>query len=163
MGNETYTHQFRTLDDLREIIKEFQGFLARPTVNSCHPTLYAEEDVPSGDELVQGVRVKDWLLSPDRQWVLPDSQMGLSFSSSWQHLKGVCKLKQRHNPGAAIHVYWVLEEADVPDGLKFEPDSQKKGHYLLTATKKMLIHQLVEKLTWVADRMSVIRDAGETL
>lgn len=72
-------------------------------------------------------------------------------------------MKQKHNPGAAVHVYWVLETADIPPGLGFVPDEGKKGHYFLTVTQKMLIHQLVEKLQWIADRMSVIEDAGMAL
>lgn len=162
MGKK-YVHQFRTMEDLRNIIKEFQGFVARPTVGTSHPTLYDAADVPAGESLVQGLRVKDWYLSPDFQWVLPHTQMGLSFSSSWQHLKGLHKMKQKHNPGAAVHVYWVLETADIPQGLEFVPDEGKKGHYFLTVTRKMLVHQLVEKLQWIADRMSVIEDAGVAL
>lgn len=72
-------------------------------------------------------------------------------------------MKQKHNPGAAVHVYWVLETADIPPGLEFVPDEGKKGHYFLTVTRKMLVHQLVEKLQWIADRMSVIEDAGVAL
>ena len=72
-------------------------------------------------------------------------------------------MKEKHNKGAAIHVYWVLEKADIPFGMKFEPDLKKKGHYLLTVTEKMPLHQLVSKLKWVADRMSVIKDAGRAL
>lgn len=142
MGKDTYVHHFRTMDDLRDIIKEFEGALARPTTGPGHPTLYRKCDVPEGDRLVQGIRVKDWLLSEDHQWVLPHNQMGLSFSSTWQHLKGVHKLKQKYNPGTPIHVYWVLEKADIPSGLAFEPDYKKKGHYLLTITERMAVYQL---------------------
>lgn len=163
MENQKYIHQFKTMDDLRSIIKEFEGALARPTRNLSHPTLYRRRDVEEGDKLIQGVRKKDWLFSVDEKWVLPHEQMGLSFSSHWQHLKGVYKMKEKHNPGAAIHVYWVLETSDVPPGMKFEPDLSKKGHYLLTVTQKMSLQQLVSKLKWIADRMSVIKDAGRVL
>lgn len=163
MSEEKYVHQFKTMDDLRTIIKEFEGALARPTRNLSHPTLYRKRDVQDGDKLIQGVRKKDWLFSVDEKWVLPHNQMGLSFSSHWQHLKGVYKMKEKHNKGAAIHVYWVLEKADIPSGMKFEPDLKKKGHYLLTVTEKLPLHQLVSKLKWLADRMSVIKDAGRAL
>lgn len=163
MEDQKYIHQFKTMDDLRSIIKEFEAALARPTRNLSHPTLYRRRDVEEGDKLIQGVRKKDWLFSADEKWVLPHEQMGLSFSSHWQHLKGVYKMKEKHNPGAAIHVYWVLETSDVPPGLKFEPDLSKKGHYLLTVTQKMSLQQLVSKLKWIADRMSVIKDAGRVL
>lgn len=163
MSEEKYVHQFKTTDDLRAIIKEFEGALARPTRNLSHPTLYRKRDVQEGDTLIQGVRKKDWLFSVDEKWVLPHNQMGLSFSSHWQHLKGVYKMKEKHNKGAAIHVYWVLEKADIPSSMKFEQDLKKKEHYLLTVTEKMPLHKLVSKLKWLADRMSVIKDAGRAL
>lgn len=156
-------HQFRTLDDLREVIKEYQGLLARPTRRLSHPTLYRRRDVQEGDRLIQGVRVKDWLFSADENWVLPHDQMGLSFSSHWQHLKGVYKMKQKWNKGSKIDVYWVLESADLPAKLKFEPDRSKKGHYFLTVTERMTLTELVDKLKWIADRMSTIQDCGKTL
>ena len=163
MNEEKQVHQFKTVDDLRSIIKEFEGALARPTRNFSHPTLYRKRDVQNGDRLIQGVRKQDWLFSIDEKWVLPHSQMGLSFSSHWQHLKGVYKMKEKHNKGAPIHVYWMLEKADIPAGMKFEPDLKKKGHYLLVVTKKIPLHQLLSKLKWIADRMSVIKDAGRAL
>lgn len=163
MSAERIVHQFKTLENLRDLIKEYEGVLARPTRNLSHPTLYRRRDVQEGDVLIQGVRKNDWLFSIDEKWVLPHDQMGLSFSSHWQHLKGVYKMKEKHNFGAAVHVYWVLEKADLPPDMKFEPDRKKKGHYLLTITKKMPLHQLVAKLKWVADRMSVMKDAARAL
>lgn len=142
MSEEKHIHQFKTVDDLRTIIKELEGALARPTRNLSHPTLYRKRDIQEGDKLIQGVRKKDWLLSVDEKWALPHNQMGLSFSSHWQHLKGVYKMKEKHNKGAAINVYWILEKADIPPGMKFEADEKKKGHYLLTITEKMPIHRL---------------------
>ena len=56
MSEEKYVHQFKTIDDLRTIIKEFEGALARPTRNLSHPTLYRQRDVQDGDKLIQGVR-----------------------------------------------------------------------------------------------------------
>ena len=163
MNDVKYTHQFKTMDDLRDLIKEFEGALARPTRNLSHPTLYRKRDVQEGDKIIQGVRKKDWCFSVDEKWVLPHKQMGLSFSSHWQHLKGVYKMKEKHNKGVAIHVYWVLEKADIPPGMKFEPDLGKKGHFLLTVTEKMSVYKLISKLKWLADRMSVIKDAGRAL
>jgi hypothetical protein len=162
-GEEKAVHQFKTLENLRALIKEYEGALGRPTRNLSHPTLYRRRDVQVGDVLIRGVRKKDWLFSADEKWVLPHDQMGLSFSSHWQHLKGVYKMKEKHNPGAAVHVYWVLEKADLPSDMKFVPDSNKQGHYLLTITRTMSLHQLVAKLKWIADRMSIMKDAGRAL
>jgi len=150
MSDEKYVHQFKTMDDLRNIIKEFEGVLARPTRNLSHPTLYRTRDVQSGDKLIHGVRKKDWLFSADEQWVLPHNQMGLSFSSHWQHLKGVYKMKEKHNKGSAIHVYWVLEKSDIPSGMKFEPDLKMKGHYLLTVTEKNAVTSTCVKIKMVS-------------
>lgn len=155
--------QFKTINDLSVIIKEYEGMLARPTPRFSHPTLYRRRDAGEHEKLIRGVRVKDWLMSEDEKWILPHDQMGLSFSSTYQNLKDVFRLKKRHSAGGQVNIYWVLEKADIPPGMKFEPDRGKKGHYFLTVTETMLLHTLVEKLKLLAQRMSVIRDAGDTL
>jgi len=158
-------NQFRTVDDLREEIKELENILMRPTPHLSHPTLYRKRDVSEGEVLIKGVRVKDWCLSEDLAWVLPHDQMGLSFSATFSNLKSVYKFKQKYNPGRAVHIHWVLERADIPDGLEFIQDKRpgKKAHWFLTANKKMLLSQLVQKLKVVAGRMSVIRNGGNVL
>jgi hypothetical protein len=163
MAIDEVIHQFRTLENLRELIKGYEKALSRPTRRLSHPTLYRKRDVGEGDRLIHGLRMKDWLFSSDEKWVLPHDQMGLSFSSHWQHLKGVYKMKEKHSPGNTINVYWVLEGADLPKNIKFEQDRKQNGHYLLTVTKKMTIYQLIAKLKWVADRMSIMVDAGKAL
>ncbi|WP_226649538.1 hypothetical protein [Microbulbifer variabilis] len=110
-----------------------------------------------------GVRKRDYLFSPDEHWVLPHEKMGLSFSAHWQHLKRIYRLKKKITRGLPIHVFWVLEKVDIPSGLAFVPDPKDKNHYLLTVTERMKVETLVEKLTWVADRMSVIREAQDAL
>lgn len=155
--------QFKTLSDLQEVIKEYEVILMRPTVALSHPTLYRKKDTAQGETLIKGIRVKDWFLSEDQKWVLPHDQMGLSFSSTYRNLKSVYKLKERHNPGKAVDIYWVLEKADIPSGMEFVADKKKDGHYFLTVTEKMLLFVLVQKLKWVAQRMSVIRNAGKIL
>lgn len=72
-------------------------------------------------------------------------------------------MKEKHNPNSTIHVYWVLESCDLPHKMKFEPDQSKVGHYLLTVTEKMTIYELIGKLRWLADRMSVMKDARKAL
>lgn len=155
--------QFRTLDDLKEIIKEYEGMMMRPTMHFSHPTLYRRKDVAGHERVIKGVRVKDWFLSEDEKWVMPHDQMGLSFSSTFSNLKDVYKLKGKHNPGKPINIYWVIEAAQLPDGLKFVADRGKKGHYFLTVTQQMLLSDLVARLKMLAHKMSVIRDVGKTL
>ena len=159
------TKQFKCLTDLREIISELDGYYARPTARGEHPTLYPEV-LDGRYRTVCGIRVCDYTLSEDGQWVLPDDQMGLSFSSSWQHLKSAHKMISRV-AGKNVDVFWVLSRADIPSGMSFQPDRRAsksaKGHYLLTVNERMKISSLVEKLKWISDRMSVIKDSGETL
>ena len=79
------------------------------------------------------------------------------------HLKDQLKIKSKRNHGQAIDVFWVIEEADISIGLKFEAHKKDSNHYLLTVTERMLVTQLAQKLAWVADRMTVIRDARKAL
>ncbi|MCL6272180.1 hypothetical protein M3P05_19860 [Sansalvadorimonas sp. 2012CJ34-2] len=153
------TLQFKCLTDLREIINQIDGYVARPTLRGEHPTLYSEPG-EGRFRTVMGIRICDYKFSQDEQWVLPDDQMGLSFSSTWQNLKGVYKMVSR-GKRKPVDVYWVLSKSDIPDGLAFVQDRKpkKKGHYFLAVTREMKVSSLVEKLRWVADRMSVIRDS----
>jgi hypothetical protein len=154
---------FKTLTDLRDIIKDFEGFIARPTPKLHHPTLYRKSGVGKDDILIKGVRKKDFLFSTDEKWILPHDQMGLSFSVHWQHLKAALKMKQSRNLGKAIDVYFTLEKSDIPYGLAFVPDNKNPRHYLLVATEQMTVEQLVSKLKMLAHRMSVIRNGGKAL
>src|SRR5690554_988862 len=132
-------NQFKCLTDLREIISQLDGYYARPTPIGSHPTIYPDRnDGPY--KTVMGVRVCDFKLSPDGKWALPDDQMGLSFSSTWQHLRSAHKMVARIS-GKSVDVFWVLSAADIPSGLSFQPDKRPsksaKGHFLLTVTEKM--------------------------
>ena len=159
--------QFKILTDLRDYIKQLEcsegKVLARPVPEGGNPIFYRSCDVVEGAELIFGIQVRDYCFSSCRRWVLPHNQMGLSFSANWQHLKSIYKLKSSKNPGKSIDVYWVLEKADIPPDLAFVPDQKDSRHYFLTVTKKMPVDELVRKLEWVADRMSIIRDASRVL
>jgi hypothetical protein len=151
---------FKTMEDLREYIKNLGKFYARPSISGDHPTLYLDH---SQGQMIHGIREKDYIFSPCKKWVIPHNQMGLSFSAHWQHLKDRFKMKSRHAEGKPVNVYWVLEAADIPDGLKFVQDKREQQHYLLTVTEKMTVYQLARKLSWVADRMTKISDARKAL
>ena len=155
--------QFKSLDDLKKIISEIEGFIARPVIRGNHPTIYP--DIRDGQyRTVYGIRVNDFLLSNDGKWVLPHSQKGLSFSANWKELKRVYRLFSRV-PGRKVDVHWVLQGSDLPKNMKFVEDKnpRKKSHYFLTVTDKMPINQLVFNLKKVADRMSVIKNAERAL
>ena len=153
--------QFKTLDDLRDYANGLKKFYARPYTQGQHPTLYPNKE----GTIVFGVRKADYLFSSCGQWVLPASNMGLSFSAHWQHLKGIYKMIQQRNGGKPVDVGWVLDEISLPKGLAFkvDPNDKKKRHYLLTVTEMMHVSKLAAKLEWIADRMAKITDATKVL
>ena len=86
--------QYKCLTDLRKIISDLDSYRARPVVKNNHPTLY--KDKPEGRyRTVIGIRVCDYKFSTDGKWVLADSQMGLSFSATWENLKFVHNMFSR--------------------------------------------------------------------
>ena len=140
------TLMYKTLTDLRDVIKEFEGFLARPTPRLHHPTLYRKGSAGQGEVIIKGIRKKDFL-----------------FSADWQHLKSAFKMKEGRNLGKQINVYFTLEKSDIPAGLAFVVDYTNKRHYLLTVTEMMTVSRLVSKLKLLAHRMSVIKHAEKIL
>lgn len=155
---------FKTLEDLREYIKRFDKYYARPIVKGEHPTLYLNPG-SSKKEVICGIQRDDYIFSTDGRWVLPSEEYGLSFSGHWQHLKGIYRMKSKNNSGKAVSVFWVLEGVGLPEGLKIvvDPRDRKKQHYLLCATRRMRASELRNKLQCVADRMSVIKGAQVAL
>lgn len=95
---------------------------------------------------------------------MPHDQKGLSFSSSFKELKRLHRLFSKKGM-KSVDIRWVIQDCDLPPNMKFVQDKKpkKQDHYFLTVTERMTIEKLVFNLNWVADRMSVIRDAGETL
>lgn len=152
--------QFRIIQDIREYIKSYDAFCARPTQRGEHPTLYFDDNQ---GKTYNNIREKDFLFSECKKWIIPHPQKGLSFSAHWQHLKDKYKLKKRHAKGKPVDVFWVIEKCDLPEGLAFIADERDKQHYLLTVTHRMTAIQLRQKLVWLADRMSVIKEAQDAL
>lgn len=155
--------QFKTLDDISELIKEYEVILMRPTLRLSHPTLYRKRDAGKKEQIIKGVRVKDWFLSEDHKWVKPHNQMGLSFSASLENLRLVYDMKKRFHPKKTLNIYWVLEKADIPSGLKFVADQENPEHYFLTVTEPMLLASLISKLKLLAHRMTIIRSGSKVL
>ncbi|OUS26126.1 hypothetical protein A9Q99_19305 [Gammaproteobacteria bacterium 45_16_T64] len=152
--------QFKIMEDLRVYLKTLEKWFARPVVKGEHPTLYLNPN-SSNKDVINGIQRDDFIFSSCGNWIHPSDEHGLSFSAHWQHLKGIHRMKSKRNPGVPVSVYWVLEASDIPSGLAFiaDPRDRKKQHYLLCATERMHVEKLREKLEWIADRMSVIRDA----
>jgi hypothetical protein len=110
-----------------------------------------------------GVRICDYQFCTDEKWVLPNAKMGLSFSSTWENLKFVFGMYKKRAKKKPVDIYWVLSEADIPKGLAFTKDEDNSGHYFLAVTERMKVEQLVEKLRFVAYRMSVMKEGGAAL
>ncbi len=132
--------QFKTLEDLRDYIKRFEKYYARPIAEGEHPTLFLNP-TSTHKETINGIQRDDYIFSTCGNWILPSEAHGLSFSGHWQHLKGIYRMKSKKNPGKSVSVYWVLENADIPPGLKFvlDPRDKNKQHYLLCATERMRV------------------------
>ncbi len=160
----TELKQYKCLTDLEKIISEIKKLRARPAIRGKHPTLY--EDRADGKyRTVMGIRICDYKFNTDETWILPDSQMGLSFSSSWENLKFVLGMQAKRAKKKPIDVFWILSEADIPSGLEFIEDKKNSGHYFLAVTKTegMSIEELTRKLEMVSYRMSVIRNGGKCI
>ncbi len=159
---------FKCLSDLEKIIdkiKEEQRFRGRPTAEGKHPTLY-DERKDGKYRTVMGVRICDYKFNVSENWILPDRQMGLSFSATWENLKFVYGMqKKRKKSQKPVDVYWVFSEADVPHGMEFIEDKNNSGHYFLAVTKKdgMSIETLVRNLEFIAQRMAVIKEGGRCI
>ena len=154
--------QLKCLSDVRKIISDIETYRARPAIQGKHPTLY--DDRTEGKyRTVMGVRICDYQFCIDEKWVLPNPNMGLSFSATWENLiiaYGMYKKKAKTKP---VDIYWVLSAADIPPGLAFIEDKENSGHYFLAVTARMRVEQLVKKLRLVAYRMSVIKGGGKIL
>ena len=152
-------HQYKTLEDIREYVNGLEEqWFARPILRGEHPTLH-----PPGDNIIEGIQDHDYEFSADKKWIEPDDQKGLSFSSKWQHLKGIYKMRAKRNQGQDIDVYWTIDDINVPQDMAFVADRSKKGHYFLTVTKRMTVGTLADKLSALADRMGVIKNSEVAL
>jgi len=94
--------QFKSLVDLKKIVSELNAFRARSVPRGNHPTLY-QENVDGKYRTVMGVRVCDYKFSADEKWVMPDSQMGLSFSATWSNLKFVYGMFAKGTKPVDVH------------------------------------------------------------
>lgn len=156
--------QFKCLSDLEKIVREIKELRARPIVRGKHATLY--EDRSGGKyRTVMGIRICDYKFNMAETRILPDRQMGLSFSDSWDNLKFVYGMQSKRSKKKPIDIHWVVSEADIPPGLEFVPDDKNDGHYFLAVTAKegMTIAELARKLELVSYRMSVIKNGGNIL
>lgn len=158
----TEIKQFKCLSDLEKIISEIKNLRARPAIRGKDPTLY-DDRIDGRYRTVLGVRMCDYRFSADEKWVLPDRKMGRSFSATWSNLRFVFGMYAKREEKKPIDVYWVLSEADIPPDLAFVEDAESPGHYFLCAVERMRIESLVEKLTLISHRMSVIKDGGRAL
>lgn len=154
--------QLKCLSDVKKLISDIEVYRARPVITGKHPTLY-DERKEGKYRTVMGVRICDYQFCLDEKWVLPNPEMGLSFSATWENLKFVYGMFKKRAKKKPVDIHWILSEADIPAGLAFVSDKDNDGHYFLAVTERMLVEQLVEKLKFVAFRMSVMKDGGRAL
>ena len=167
-----FSQQLTTLEDIeqkiRALILEHRklegshlGVVFRTVIDPNSPSLYKEGHHGKGG-INQGVRECDYKLSKsDPNWVLASSKHGLSFSASVDHATKITKfLGGFQKNGTKINcAYWILEDSDaIPIDMEFVQDPDDSDHYLLTITKDMKITDLVFKLTWIDQRITVMND-----
>lgn len=167
---DVFKHQLKTLEDIEQKIKSLivehrkrsgshLGVVFRTVIDPNSATLYKEGHHGKGG-LNQGVRECDYKLSDSNpNWVLASKEHGLSFSVSVDHAIGTMKfLGGFQKKGTKIScAYWILEDSEaIPTDMAFVQDPDNPEHYLLTITKDMKITDLVYKLNWIAQRVTVM-------
>lgn len=154
--------QLKCLSDVKKLISDIEVYRARPVIEGKHTTLY-DQRLEGKYRTVMGVRICDYQFCTDEKWVLPNPNMGLSFSATWDNLKFVFGMFKKQAKKKPVDIHWILSEADIPKGLAFVKDEENSGYYFLAVTERMKVEQLVEKLKFVAFKMSVIKEGGKAL
>ena len=167
---KVFQHQLKTLENIEEKIKALiiehrkrsgshLGVVFRTVIDPNGATLYKEGHHGKG-ALNQGVRECDYKISPaDPNLVLASKEHGLSFSVTVDHAVGTMKfLGGFQKKGKKINcAYWIFEgNPFIPLDMAFVEDPDNPEHYLLTITKDMKITDLVFKLQWISQRMTVM-------
>lgn len=174
-----FQNQLKTLDSIEgkinDLIEQYRDkkkncsdVMFRTTIDPHSPTVYhadslGKKRVIFGDDKSKGgLKEGDYLLSESNpDWVLPSKHHGLSFSSTFNQTKFTLDLLGKFQKvGTKVKVaYWILENSEsIPKGLGFEVDPDNSEHYFLVVTEKMLVTQLIEKLTFISQRMAVMND-----
>lgn len=52
------------------------------------------------------------------------------------NLKFVLGMQAKRAKKKPVDVFWILSEADIPNGLEFVEDEKNSGHYFLAVTKQ---------------------------
>lgn len=169
---QPFVNQLKTLENLQQKIAQLivqhrnhpgshLGVVFRTVIDPNSPTIYQEGHHGKGG-IRRGIRECDYKLSKaDPNWVLASTEHGLSFSSTMKHAVGTMEfLGGFQKKGTKINcAYWILEDSKViPEDMEFVQDPDNPEHYLLTITKDMLISDLVKKLQWISDHMTVMND-----
>jgi hypothetical protein len=95
-----------------------------------------------------GVREIDFLLSDDKQWVLPSNERGLSFATSMKQFKTVYRFKARRFQ--EVDVYAIDDSTPLPLNMKLVRDHP--GHASLVVTKRMSVGTLTDNLVLLSQR-----------
>jgi len=128
------------VDDVRKQIVELKK-LVRVVDRNHHATL------TNGS-----VREIDFSFSTDMEWIEADTNSGLSFATNMKKFKKLVKSKARFQ--SEVDIFVVEESMLFVEGLKIIHD--RPGHASLTATRRMKVPELIQKLESVALKLESI-------
>jgi len=133
--------------------------LFRVQIEPHTATLYNTDSIGK-KKVHQGIKEGDYKFSQsDPFWIEASNYHGLSFSSTFNQTRFTLDLlgKFQRNKTRINVAYWILEDSKcIPEDMVFIQDPNNPEHYLLVVTKRMSITTLVQKLTWISQRMSVL-------
>lgn len=98
------------------------------------------------------VREVDFSFSADMEWIVADTNSGLSFSTNMRKFKKLIKSKARFQ--AEVDIFVIDESILIVEGLRIIHD--KSGHASLTVTRRMKLPELITKLEIVALKLESI-------
>jgi len=165
-----FKNQLKTIENIEikinELIEKYgelkggiPNVLFRTKIAPHTSTLYTTDKVGKYN-VTQGIKEADYKFSKSDPFIIKASkEHGLSFSSTFNQTKFTLDLLGKfQKKKTKINVaYWILEDSNaIPQDMAFVQDPNNDEHYLLVVTKDMKLTTLVNKLTWISQRMAVL-------
>lgn len=137
----------RKISELNELMDstDLNEFL-RLVFNDDHPTLNSIEGIRGIDYMIETCK------SNGEKLIKASKEKGLSFCNTITKFVEVAKLisrKFKYQPEVNLHVYKINQNAQLPNGLAFNKDSD--GHVSLIATENMSWNDMISKLQRVSE------------
>ena len=165
-----FKNQLKTIDNIEtkidELVQKYRelkggipGVLFRIKIAPHTSTIY-KTDTLGKHKVFHGIKEADYKFSKSDPFMIEASDVhGLSFSSTFNQTKFTLDLlgKFQKKKTQIDVAYWIQEDSKaIPDDMAFLQDPDNDEHYLLVITKNMKITTLVDKLTWISQRIAVI-------